>query len=175
MIRQRTDWLSQVMKEQAASLLMERHRREIERAIYNVKRTALDKWFRKQYYRAKAKSRWSSERWRRYHEWRREQAAERDKNCHSHNRQTWRYCREKVDRQKREDGWEWLAVWAGRSFAEADLYLRPGSPFGAPLSITQRNAVSGWASPVQRRRSSAHATHATPSPAPARGRSSEPR
>ena len=56
-----------------SSWVAKRHRREIERAIANVKRTDLGKWFRKQFYRAKAQSRWSDERWRRYCEWRRSQ------------------------------------------------------------------------------------------------------
>ena len=41
----------------AMSLLKQRYRDEIERAIDNVKRTDLDKWFRKQWYKAAARRR----------------------------------------------------------------------------------------------------------------------
>ena len=42
------------------AFLQTAHREEIERAIDNVKRTAWDKWFRRQWYRAGARRRWNS-------------------------------------------------------------------------------------------------------------------
>lgn len=38
-------------------MLAECHRQEIERAVTNAKRSAWDKWFRRQWYRAAAQSR----------------------------------------------------------------------------------------------------------------------
>ena len=43
---------------------------EIERAITNVKRTELDKWFRREFHKAAARSRWSADRQARWEEWR---------------------------------------------------------------------------------------------------------
>jgi len=44
------------------AFLQAAYREEIERAIDNVKRTAWDKWFRRQWYRARARrrGRWNS-------------------------------------------------------------------------------------------------------------------
>lgn len=72
-MKQRHDQMAGYSVEEPNLWVSKRHRREIERAIANVKRTELDKWFRKQFYREKAKDRWSDERWRRYREWRRSQ------------------------------------------------------------------------------------------------------
>lgn len=46
-----------MIEEHGARFLREQHRDEIERAIRNVKRTAWDKWFRREWHRAAAQRR----------------------------------------------------------------------------------------------------------------------
>jgi hypothetical protein len=45
-----------MIDENAGRLLRKQYRGEIERAIRNAKRTAWDKWFRRQWYRGGARS-----------------------------------------------------------------------------------------------------------------------
>lgn len=54
------------MMRHAPKLIAEQNRQEIERAIDNVKRTALDKWFRKEWYKTAARQRWSKQRRQRW-------------------------------------------------------------------------------------------------------------
>ena len=51
--------------EQYPEAVRQAWRDEIERAIANAKRSKLDKWFRRQWYKAEARGRWS--------EWRKQQ------------------------------------------------------------------------------------------------------
>jgi len=44
--------------DEADPALLRKHRIEIERAISHVKRTDLDRWFRRMWYRAAAMSKW---------------------------------------------------------------------------------------------------------------------
>jgi hypothetical protein len=46
-----------MIEERGGQLLREQHKNEIERAIRNAKRTAWDKWFRREWYRAAARRR----------------------------------------------------------------------------------------------------------------------
>ena len=111
----KVEGLHQLLEGHAGRILAEQYRKEIEQAIASVKRTELDKVLRRQFFRAQARSRWSDERWRRYHEWRKKRAAERDKNCHSHNRQMWRPHRDRGAFRKRSgDGDWWRLGPAGR-------------------------------------------------------------
>ena len=68
--------LVQMIKQQAADMVMEQHRREIQRAIDRVKQTEADKVLTRQFFRSEARKRWSDERWRRYIKWRRKQEEE---------------------------------------------------------------------------------------------------
>ena len=111
--------LHQLIEGHAGKILAEQYRREIEQAIASVKRTELDKVLRRHFFRSQARSRWSDERWRRYHEWRRSRAVERGKNCHSHNRQMWGLCREEGALTGRSEDPDWWRLGpAGR--------MRPG-------------------------------------------------
>jgi len=65
-----------MMKQQAADVVMDQHRREIQRAIDRVKQTEADKVLTRQFFRSEARSKWSDERWRRYIKWRRQQEEE---------------------------------------------------------------------------------------------------
>ena len=61
---------------QAAQVVVEGWKTEIERAIDRVKeprRSGLDNWFRQEWHRAAAISKWPEERQRRYWEWRQHQ------------------------------------------------------------------------------------------------------
>ncbi|MFC1805630.1 hypothetical protein ACFL09_01450 [Planctomycetota bacterium] len=58
------------MKELAAKTRMESWADEIERSIDNVKRTKLDKWMRREWHKAGARSHWSADRKARWEEWR---------------------------------------------------------------------------------------------------------
>jgi hypothetical protein len=49
--------LGSMLRGHGFALLRKPYRREIERAIANAKRTAWDKWFRRQWYRAAAQRR----------------------------------------------------------------------------------------------------------------------
>ena len=62
-----------MIKQQAADVVMDQHRREIQRAIDRVKQTKADKVLTRQFFRSEARKRWSDERWRRYIKWRRKQ------------------------------------------------------------------------------------------------------
>ena len=56
-VRPAVQILRNVAARSAAALLQESNRQEIERAVDNVKRTKLDRWFRRQWHKAEAKGR----------------------------------------------------------------------------------------------------------------------
>lgn len=58
----RVEGSNEAMADAALARLRDEHRQEIERAIDNVKRTALDRWFRREFYRVAARRKWSPRR-----------------------------------------------------------------------------------------------------------------
>ena len=70
-----------MIKQQAADVVMDQHRREIQRAIDRVKQTKADKVLTRQFFRSEARKRWSDERWCRYIKWRRKQEEGNGNSC----------------------------------------------------------------------------------------------
>ena len=67
--------------EQVAQMVVEGWEAEIEHAIDRVKqrrRSGLDNWFRREWHRADAVSKWPGERQRRYREWRQRQLTDEE-------------------------------------------------------------------------------------------------